>query len=131
MRTSSACGGLRPRRFFDAAPRSNDELVGGQDQLPWRTALNRGVRRRNQPPTAALLGLHGLGGLEREHRVPGLGRANERHFFAICQIGAKIARTPQIAACLIASALLHAIEQVDEMTIFQRERLPLPIQIKT
>ena len=111
VRTSSPAARARARLFVSSR-RPDDELVGGQHQLRGDAARRLRGGLRKKPPAPVALGLERRFRLERHH-----GRDDSVEAISVAgsptrSVIAKVTRTPEIAARLIAAALLDRIQHV-------------------
>ena len=108
--------------FFGPPGGRDDELVGGQHEL-CRDAVPRfGRGLRQQPPAALAFGIQRQVGQEHVHRLGRFSRRHERRALAPDEIELEVSGTPEIAARLIAAALLDRILDVVEAFALEDER---------
>ena len=105
-------GGMCARFVFDAPGRRDHKLIRGEHEFRRGMVGQHGVRGQQQAPAALELSDTGFSGRERRHRFERLGRRHQRDRFALREIDPEIARTPRIAAGLIASALFDPVVEM-------------------
>ena len=115
------------RRFFDAAGGSDDELIGGLDQLLDHPPLRDRPRRFDEPRAPAMLGVRQIVRSQGADRFPRLRGRDERPGRVGRQHQAEIPGTPEIAAAFVAAVLLELVQHGREDLGNHRERLLVPV----